>query len=92
MCNVFHLLFISSIHIQCGFTLKKCYLADVPVCFGLFWGGFKRLFLFFASVLKENPLDFYKPSVSHGLTTQTYLNGKQGLFDCSLIYEKLRVL
>lgn len=32
VCNVFHLLFIISFHILSGFTLKKCYLADVSVC------------------------------------------------------------
>lgn len=70
VCNVFHLLFIISFHILSSFTLKKCYLADVSVCFWLLWGGFKRLFLLFASLLKENPLGFYKASVSHGLTGQ----------------------
>lgn len=80
-----------SFHILSGFALKKCYLADVSVCFWLLWGGFKRLFLFFVSLLKENPLGFYKPSVPHGLTAQTYVNGKQCLFDCSLIPEKMRV-
>ena len=70
VCNVFHLLFIISFHILSSFTLKKCYLADVSVCFWLLWGGFKRLFLLFASVLKENPLGFYKASVSHGLAGQ----------------------
>lgn len=56
------------------------------MCFWLLWGGFKRLFIFFSvSLLKENPLSFYKPSVPHGLTAQTYLNGKQCIFDCSLI-------
>lgn len=68
VCNVFHLLFIISFHIMSGFALKKCYLADVSVCFWLLWGGFKRLFLFFASLLKENPLGFYKPCVPRGLT------------------------
>lgn len=68
VCNVFHLLFIISFQIQSGFTLKKCYLADVSVCFWLLWAGFKRLFLFCASLLKENPLGFYNPPVPHGLS------------------------
>lgn len=50
-------------------------LADAAVCFWLLWGGFKRLFLlFFVSLLKENPLGFYRPPVPHGLTAQTHLN------------------
>lgn len=54
VCNVFHLLFIISFHIVSGFALKKCYLADVSVCFWLLWGGFKRLFLFFVSAKRES--------------------------------------
>lgn len=52
--------------------------------FGCFWVDLRSCFYFF-SLLKENPLGFYKPSVPHSLTAQTYLNGKQYLFDCSLI-------
>lgn len=58
VCNVFHLLVIISFHILNGFALKKCYQADVSVCFWLRCGGFKRLFLFFVSVLKKNPFVF----------------------------------
>lgn len=85
VCNVFHLLVIISFHILNGFALKKCYQADVSVCFWLRCGGFKRLFLFFVSVLKKNPFGFVKPTVPHSLNAQTYLNGKQCLLACSLI-------
>lgn len=53
-------------------------------CFGMDLRGF--IFFIFPSLCsKENPLSFYKPSVPHGLTAQTYLNGKRCIFDCSLI-------
>lgn len=54
VCNVFHLLFIISFHILSGFTLKKCYLADVSVCFWMLLGGFKKLFLLFLSAKRES--------------------------------------
>lgn len=100
VCNVFHLLFIISFHILSGPALKKCYLADVSVCFWLLWARFKRLFLpfylfiyvFFISGLsakrESSRLLQYKPSVPHALTAQTYLNGKNSVCSAVLWYLK----
>lgn len=65
MCAMFfHLLFIISFHILKVFTLKKCYLADVSVCFWLLWAGFKSLFFIFCFHWKRI-LGVYKPSDPH---------------------------
>lgn len=55
VCNVFHLLFIISFHILSGLALKKCYLADVSVCFsGCFGVDLRGCFYFFVSAKRES--------------------------------------
>lgn len=89
MCAMFFTCYSSFHFIPWAGLLWRSAIWLMCLCvFGCFGGGFKRLFFIFASVLKENPLGFHKLSVPHSLTARMHLNGKQCLFECSLMPEK----